>query len=335
MKKVLIVTDTYAPEINGLATALFNLKIKLEEAGYKVVIIYPRMFPSIPVIFRTELRFAIFRHSKLKKIILREKPDYIHIASESSLGLAARSICLDLGLNFTSSYHTNFANYSKLIMRPLTNYVSKYLCWFHSKATRTMVATENLKNLLSDSGYKNVVVWQLGVDSEFFKKNLSAQIPANLTKPIFVYFGRVAIEKSPEDFLKCTLPGSKLVIGDGPLRNNLEKKYPKVKFVGYKTGQELVDLLSICDVYVFPSKTETFGLSVVEALACEVPVSAYNVAGPKDIISSGIDGYLGGNLNQGAIDCLKLDPKKCREKALKFTWQESMDEFIKHVELTS
>ena len=335
MKKFLIVTDTWAPEINGLVTALVNLKKNLEDSGYEVFIVYPQMFTCIPTPFRPELRFAIFRKNKLRKIILEQKPDYIHIASESSLGLAARNVCIEEGLKFTSSYHTNFANYTKLIVGGLFDVINRYLCWFHSKAVRTMVATEDLKEVLTTYGFKNMVIWPLGVDVDFFKKNSEAKIPEGLKKPIFTYFGRVAVEKNSEEFLKCKLPGSKLIIGDGPLRPYLEKKYPEMMFVGYKTGQELIDLLSICDVYVFPSKTETFGLSIIEAMACKIPVAAYDVIGPKDIISNGIDGVMGDNLEENALKCLDLNPEDCRTKSMQFSWRKSADDFLKHVENAS
>lgn len=180
--------------------------------------------------------------------------------------------------------------------------------------------------------FKNVTVLPFGVELDLFKKNPKAKTPKSFKKPIFTFLGRIAPEKNLKAFLKCDLPGTKLIIGDGPQKQNLKKKFKKhTVFVGKKKGQEIVDLLSISDVFVFPSKTDTFGLVLVEALACELPVAAYNVHGPKDIITNGQDGFLGNDLAKNAIKCLDLDRKKCRKKALQYSWDNFTNKFIKNI----
>ena len=195
-----------------------------------------------------------------------------------------------------------------------------------------MVSTASLKRELESTGFKkNIVIVPLGVDVAHFVRNPTPALPA-LTKPVFLYFSRLASEKSPEEFLKLTLPGTKLVIGDGPERVRLEKKYGKENiFVGYKHGQELVDWLSLADVFVFPSRTETFGLVALEALACGIPVAAHDVMGPRDIITNGKDGYLSDTLEEAALKCLELSREECRATALQYSWEHSVDTFIKNL----
>jgi glycosyltransferase involved in cell wall biosynthesis len=194
-----------------------------------------------------------------------------------------------------------------------------------------MVSTESLKKELEATGYKNLVIMPLGVDTQLFTRNPAPQLPT-LPKPVFVYFSRLSVEKNPEEFLKLSLSGTKLVIGDGPLRKKLEKKYATGHmFVGRKNGQELVDWLSLADVFVFPSRTETFGLVALEALACGIPVAAHDVMGPHDIVTVGKDGYLSENLAEAAQKCLPLLPEDCRAKALQYSWENSADAFLQNL----
>jgi glycosyltransferase involved in cell wall biosynthesis len=201
---------------------------------------------------------------------------------------------------------------------------------FHAAAERTIVTTPSLKAELEAIGYKHIVVVPLGVDTDLFSRTAVAPL---YPKPVFVYFGRLAIEKSPEDFLKLKLPGTKLVLGGGPLLESLKNKYPDAHFLGAYDAKtkEFVDTLSQCDVFVFPSRTETFGLVVLEALACGLPVAAHNVMGPRDIITEGKDGYLSGDLREAALKCLDLSREDCRAKALQYSWEHSVDAFIKNL----
>ncbi|MFH1178340.1 MAG: glycosyltransferase family 1 protein [bacterium] len=333
IKKILLITDAWAPQVSGVVRVQNELISCLKERGYEVVFIEPGQFKwTIPTPMYPEIRLALFSRRRIVEIIKELHPDAIHIMTEGPLGWAARSICMKQGIPFTSWYHTHLQLYINMRLRGLLRPIHFLLRRFHSTAIRTMVSTESLKMELESIGFKkNIVIVPLGVDVNSFVRNTASSI-SSLPKPVFLFFSRLAPEKSPEEFLKLDLPGTKLVIGDGPDRVKLEKKYgEKNMFVGYKQGQELVDWLSLCDVFVFPSRTETFGLVALEALACGLPVAAHNVMGPRDIITEGKDGYLGENLKDSAIKCLKLSSDNCRKKAEQYSWEHSVDIFLENL----
>lgn len=330
MAKIIIVTDVWIPKIDGVVTSITKTREILEKKGIKVIILHPGLFSKISLFFYPELKLSLFSGKKIKKIIKLEKPDYIHIATEGPLGFSARMVCIKNNMPFTTSYHTHLPLYTKVRIGMFFNVVYAYLRWFHGPAKTTFVSTKSLKDELEFHKFYHLTISPLGVDFNLFTRKVNPDAPA-FQKPVFVYFGRIAIEKSIEDFLQCELLGTKIVIGDGPARAALENKYGKSNlFVGYKTGQGLVDWLSICDVFVCPSRTETFGLTILEALACGIPVAAYDVMGPKDIITNGVDGYLGDNLAVSAKQCLKLSPDECRKKALRYSWEAYADTFLKN-----
>lgn len=327
-KKLLIVTDAWYPQVNGVVTSYVSIIPILEKCGYKVSVIHPGLFWSVPLPFYPEIRLALFARRRVKKTMQKLGHDAVHIATEGPLGFAARRVCRAENILFTTAYHTHFQHYIHVRISMFSNIVYALLRRFHSAAASTMVATESLKQELESHGFQNLVLWPLGVDTDLFVRNPNSSLLA-LPKPVFVFFSRLAPEKSPEEFLRLQLPGTKLVIGDGPLRASLEKKYGKsARFVGYKRGQELVDWLSLCDVFVFPSRTETFGLVALEALACGIPVAAHDVMGPRDIITNGVDGYISDNLADAAERCLTIDREKCREKALRYSWRHSTTVFL-------
>lgn len=330
MEKIVIVTDTWFPKLDGIVISIQKTKKILEKRGFQVIIIHPGLFSTFSLFFYPELKIALFPSKKIKKILETEKPNYIHIATEGILGLMTRRICVKKNIPFTTTYHTHLPLYAKVRFNILFNITYSYVHYFHKKAQKTFVSTESLKKELEVYKFKNLVLTPFGVDSTLFTKNTKSNI-AKLEKPIFVYLGRIAIEKNIEDFLRCNLPGTKLIIGDGPDRLMLQKKYNKdTIFVGYQKGQDLVDYLSLSDVFVFPSRTDTFGLVILEALSCGLPVAAYNVTGPKDIITNGKDGYLGDNLEEIAKKCLNLSPIDCRQKALSYSWESYVNIFIKN-----
>jgi len=329
-KNVVIVTDAWSPQVNGVIVSLKRMREHLEDEGSSVKIVEPSLFFTVPLFFfYPEIRLAIFSAIKLKKLLFKDNPDCIHIATEGPLGLVARTICIRNKIKFTSSYHTNFQQYIQIRVGAWAGkIVQRYLRWFHNASNTTMVCTPTMKATLEERGFKHVSLWPLGVDTGLFVRNENEETNLHkMPKPIFVYFGRIAKEKSTEEFLLCDLPGTKLVVGDGPDRLKLEEKYPNVVFLGYKHGKALVDTLSVCDVFVFPSRTDTFGLVIVEALSCGIPVAAHDTLGPKDIITSGIDGYLAEDLSYAARECLKLSRGSCRQKALKFSWEKSFHAF--------
>jgi glycosyltransferase involved in cell wall biosynthesis len=330
-KKLLLVTDTWRPQVNGVVTALAKIKEHLERDGWEVVVIHPGLFRSVPLPWYPELRLALSPGRSLRRVLTREAPDYVHIATEGPLGWSARALCRRYGWGFTTSYHTNFQLYAHARIRPFLLPVRKLLRAFHSAATCTMAATPSLKGELEAGGFSNVALWPLGVDASLFARQPALQVPT-LPKPVFVFFGRLAREKNPEEFLSLDLPGTKLVIGDGPERQRLEARFGgQATFVGFKHGQDLVDWLSSCDVMVFPSRTDTFGLVILEALACGIPVAAHDAMGPRDIIEHGVDGMLTEDLGKAALACLSLDRSKCREKALRYSWEASTAAFKRNL----
>ncbi|HET9641481.1 MAG TPA: glycosyltransferase family 1 protein [Candidatus Paceibacterota bacterium] len=326
--KLLLVTDAWHPQVNGVVRVQDAYLPLLRERGVDVTLVEPSQFRTVSLPSYPEIRLAVFAKRRIDRLIQELQPDAVHIMTEGTLGWAARSVCKRRRIPFTTWYHSHFQLYVDIRLRGLLRPVLSFIKHFHSEAARTFVSTETLKRELESLGYKNLSVVPLGVDTGLFQRNPVTPVPKP-PGPVFVFLSRLAPEKNPEEFLKLDLPGTKLVIGDGPLRTALEKKYGSAsRFVGYKRGQELVDWLSVADVLVFPSYTETFGLVALEALACGIPVAAHDVMGPRDVITPGKDGYLGEDLREAALKCLTLRHEACRQKALQFSWDASVATFL-------
>jgi glycosyltransferase involved in cell wall biosynthesis len=332
-KKLLLVTDAWHPQVNGVVTVFSSLVRTLEKRGWEVLVIHPGLFRTIPFPLYPEVPLALFPKKKVAEIFRTFKPDYVHIAVEWTLGRSARTYCLKHGIPFTTSYHTNFRLYASYYfpwIAPLAGSLADaYMRWFHKKAYRTLVSNETLRRELAERRYGNLAVWPFGIDTERFTRVTHPRVGDDLARPVFVYFGRIGKEKSIEEFLGAKLPGTKLVIGDGPYRPYLERQYGKeARFIGYQKGPDLVEWLSVCDVSVFPSRTETFGMTILEALACGIPVAGHDVIGPRDILTDGVDGALSEDIAEAALRCLTLSREACRQKALRYSWERSADTFL-------
>ena len=281
---------------------------------------------TIPLPSYPEIPFALPSKKKIRDRIAAFQPDAIHIATEGSIGFFTRSVCIEQGLPFTTSYTTKFPEYIvKRFFIPVS-WSYRALRHFHNRGECVMVATKSLQDELHSRGFNNLATWGRGVDTELFTPDNPVDL--DLPRPIFMSMGRVAIEKNLEAFLSLDLPGSKVVIGKGPDRPVLEKKYPEAHFLGEKVGKELAQHLAAADVFVFPSLTDTFGNTQQEALACGVPVAAYPVTGPIDLIGDSGVGILNEDLRQACLDALEIDKLACRAFALERTWDKSVDQFL-------
>jgi glycosyltransferase involved in cell wall biosynthesis len=328
LNRVLIVSDAWTPQVNGVVRTLRTIAQEMRAMGITVEIIGPDRFKTIPMPSYPEIRLALFPGRKLARLIDEFQPDALHIATEGPLGLAARKYARKRKIAFTTAFHTRFAEYLKArtkIPLPLTY---AWLRWFHGAGSGVMVATQSLRDELTGRGFKNVRAWSRGVDLQAFHPEPRENW--NLARPIFAYVGRVAVEKNLRAFLDLKLPGSKLVVGDGPQRKSLEREYPDAHFAGARFGSDLAAAYAGADVFVFPSRTDTFGLVVLEALASGLPVAAYPVTGPKDILGESAVpvGALNENLQQAALDALTIDRANCRPHAETYSWTACATRFL-------
>ena len=325
--RILIATDAWAPQVNGVVRTLETLGTQLGRLGHDVRFVTPEGFRTIPMPTYPEIKLALFARRAVGRIIDEFKPEAIHIATEGPVGLATRRNCVRRGISFTTSFHTRFPEYIHARFGVPTSWSYAGLRWFHGPATAVMVATQTLEKDLTARGFRNLRMWSRGVDVELFKPAPKDWL--ELPRPVFLYVGRVAIEKSVEEFLKLDLPGSKLVVGDGPQLAELRARYPAVRFVGPKFGPELARHYAASDVFVFPSRTDTFGLVVLEALASGLPVAAHPVQGPIDIIGGNLTvGALSEDLGDAARRAMRLSPQACRLFAMNFSWEACTRQFL-------
>jgi glycosyltransferase involved in cell wall biosynthesis len=327
--KLAIVTDAWAPQINGVVTTLSRTRDCLEGRGNEVIVISPEHFPTVPCPTYPEIRLAMLPGRRVAGMLSRAAPDAIHIATEGPLGIAARRYCERKGLEFTTSYHTRFPEYVRKRIPLPERWSYAYLRLHHGKARKMLVGTEHIRRELQSREFRNVVIWSRGVDARLFRP--CGRNHLELPRPIWMYAGRVAVEKNLRAFLSLDVPGTKVVVGDGPDLERLRKAFPNAHFVGYKFGDELARHLSSADTFVFPSRTDTFGLVMLEAMACGTPIAAYPVASPIDVVRDGFSGCLDEDLAVAARHALEIPRANCRAAALERTWERATDEFVSHL----
>jgi glycosyltransferase involved in cell wall biosynthesis len=337
--KIMIVTDAWAPQVNGVVRTLETLGKDLGKLGHTVRYITPLGRRTFPLPTYPEIRLALFQRRALIREIREFAPDAVHIATEGSLGLTARRICLKHGIAFTTAFHTRFAEYvhARFPLVP-ESLIWRGLRWFHRPATAVMVATPALKHDLAAQGFKHLRIWSRGVDIEKFRPIAQARLPYE--GPIWLYVGRVAVEKNIEAFLALDLPGTKVVVGEGPTRAALAQKYPQVKFLGALIDEALTRAYAGSDVFVFPSRTDTFGLVTLEALACGLTVAAYPVEGPRDVVGAGVPGgtdvaALNEDLRTACLGALELarHPRAVSPRAFaeSHSWRACTLQFLRNI----
>jgi glycosyltransferase involved in cell wall biosynthesis len=324
--RILIATDAWHPQVNGVVRTLTSLARSASALGAEIEFLTPDGFPSLGVPTYPGLRIALPNRREIARRIKAVSPDAIHIATEGPIGWAVRAYCRRRKLAFTTSYTTRFPEYiaARSIIPSALSYA--VLRHFHAAAAVTMVATRSLAHELDERGFRKLGAWTRGVDTDLFRPDEVAEL--DLPRPIFMTVGRVAVEKNLEAFLSLDLPGSKVVIGDGPQKAALEARYPNARFLGEKTGRDLTSHLAAADVFVFPSLTDTFGVVQLEALACGTPVAAFPVTGPVDVIADHPVGALDTDLRSACIRALGMSRETCRNFALERSWENSARQFI-------
>jgi glycosyltransferase involved in cell wall biosynthesis len=324
--RVVVATDAWFPQTNGVVRTLATTVDCMRSDGIEVHVISPEEFRTVPCPTYPEIRLSLLAGRAVSARLRGLEPTAVHIATEGPIGLAARRWCLRTGHPFTTAYHTQFPEYVRARVPVPLSLGYAYMRWFHGAAARTLVATASMRRLLESRGFTNLATWSRGVDCELFRPGEKQFL--SLPRPIWLYLGRVAVEKGIEDFLRLDLPGSQLVVGDGPARAELAARFPQAHFVGFRHGEDLARHIAASDVFVFPSRTDTFGLVLLEAMACGVPVAAYPVTGPIDVVVSGRTGVLDEDLQRAALAALRLDPADCRAHALGYSWEACTRQFV-------
>lgn len=331
----MVVTDAWEPQVNGVVRTLAKVIHEVRAMGVEVEIASPSDgYRTVPLPTYSEIRLAIGAKTDLEERFKRFAPDAVHIATEGPLGVAMRAICREHKFPFTTSYHTRFPEYvSARLPLPLSAGYA-YMRWFHGPSGRVMVATSSLRAELEGRGLKNLAPWSRGVDVEQFRPDLrgvDGGVYKELKGPVFVYVGRVAVEKNIEAFLDLELPGAKVVVGDGPQKAELEAKYQQALFTGSRFGEELARHYADADVFVFPSLTDTFGLVILEALACGTPVAAFDAPGPKDILPGSGAGAALPDLKAACLEALAASREAARAHALRYSWRACAEEFVRNL----
>lgn len=340
--RIMLVTDAWDPQVNGVVRTMKRIIEETEAMGHVWEIVHPGDgFWTMPLPTYPEIKLALFARPHISQRFDTFEPDAVHIATEGTLGMAARAVCLTEKHPFSTAYHTRFPEYVSARFPVPVAWGYSFVRWFHKYSGKVMVATPSLMEELKAQRFDNLVAWTRGVDTDHFTpdKRIEAGAPddpfAGLARPIFLNVGRVAVEKNIEAFAELKLPGTKVIIGDGPQLEELKRTYKDVVFMGARFGDELAAAYASADVFVFPSLTDTFGLVVLEAMAAGVPVAAFDATGPRDVIpgsGAGTITPIGGDLTQGVIDCLSLSRAACRAHAEQYSWRSCAEVFVENLQ---
>jgi glycosyltransferase involved in cell wall biosynthesis len=326
--RILVATDAWHPQVNGVVRTYERVKEQAAALGVEIVLLTPEGRRTFPLPTYPEIRLARIWPREAGRVVETARPDYVHIATEGTIGLAVRAHCRRRGRPFTTSYHTRFPDYLAARFPVPRTLGYRLQRWFHDRGCGMFVASRSLEGELEKRGFRNILSWSRGVDTELFRPRPVRHFGEG---PVFLYAGRIAVEKNLEAFLALDLPGRKVVVGSGPLRQELERRYPMVLFTGPRFGEELAEAIASADVFVFPSRTDTFGIVMLEAMASGVPVAAFSVTGPLDVVESGRTGVLDADLRQAALAALELDSAGIRSHALAWSWQATAETFVRGV----
>ncbi len=326
---VLVATDAWRPQINGVVRSLEHMAAQAPAQGARVTFLTPERFRTLPMPSYPEIRLSLTTPGRIARLIREIGPDCVHIATEGPLGFAARAACLGDGRSFTTSYHTRFPEYLSARVPVPERWSYAALRRFHNAGAACMVSTPSLARDLADRGFTNIVPWTRGVDTALFRPREDAAPDGK--RPVFLFVGRLAVEKNVAAFLALDLPGTKVVVGDGPARAELERIDPTARFLGALTGEDLARVYAAADVFVFPSLTDTFGIVLLEAMASGVPVAAYPVMGPVDVVGDTGCGVLDTDLRRACLEALRIPRERCREHALTHSWAESGRQFFGNI----
>jgi glycosyltransferase involved in cell wall biosynthesis len=326
--RILVATDAWHPQVNGVVRSLAMMAEAAKALGVDVSFLTPLSFPTFAMPSYPDLRLALPRPAKIARLIAEARPDSIHIATEGPIGVLVRRYCRRQGVPFTTSFHTRFPEYISARLPIPESWIWSALRTFHRPSQAVMAATPALASELRARGFRNVVLWPRGVDARQFHPR---PVDLGLPRPVFLCVGRVAVEKNLEAFLDLDLPGSKVIVGDGPARAELMRKYPQAVFLGARQGEALAEAYAAADVFVFPSKTDTFGLVLLEALASGLPVAAYPVTGPRDVIGTAPVGVLNDDLRTACLAALHVSPQACLDFAAGHTWEASARAFVENI----
>jgi 1,2-diacylglycerol 3-alpha-glucosyltransferase/glucuronosyltransferase len=327
--RILVATDAWWPQVNGVVRTYERLAVEVEPLGSRLSFLTPANFRTLPCPTYPEIRLALPSSRSCREQVDALAPDAIHIATEGPVGWMVRAYCKRRHIPFTTSFHTRFPEYLSSRLAVPESWIYAIQRRFHNAGDGIMVATRSLADDLEKRGFKRLVPWTRGVDTAHFRPRSVRRFGVD---PVFLYVGRVAIEKNLDAFLKLDLPGRKVVVGDGPQLSALKRRYPATTFMGDRQGEDLAICYSSADVFVFPSRTDTFGMVLLEAMASGLPIAAYPVTGPIDLVTPGVSGVLAHDLREAALAALAIDREGVRNRALEFSWEFAARMFLANVE---